>query len=94
MKEELAKQLGVTGRETSVTIKTINGSKTTKSTVVGGLKLSAAGDNKILIDIPNIYIREELSVEADEVATAKKLRKWKYLQRIAPNICQGDNVRR
>ena len=30
MKEELAKQLGVTGRETSVTIKTINGSKATK----------------------------------------------------------------
>ena len=92
MKEELAKQLVVTGRETSVTIKTINVSITTKSTVVEGLKVSAAGDKRILIDLPNIYTREDLPVEADEVATPNKLRKWKYLQRIAPNICQEDNV--
>ena len=40
MKESIKKELGISGRKTKITIKTLNGKQNMESTMVTGLKVS------------------------------------------------------
>ena len=41
--------------------------------------------------MPSRYTQEDLPVDNREIATAKKLKKWKYLDRFKPLISVDDN---
>ena len=42
--------------------------------------------------IPNVYLRSFLPVEREEIATPKKIKKWKYLNQITAEITQDDDT--
>ena len=42
------------------------------------------------IDLQVTYTKEDLTVNDEDVATPGKIRKWKYLERIAGEITQGQ----
>ena len=44
------------------------------------------------IDLPVTYTKEDLPVNDEDVATAEKIKRWKYLERIAGGITQGQFI--
>ena len=44
------------------------------------------------IDLPVTYTKEDLPVNDEDVATAEKIKRWKYLERIASEITQGQFI--
>ena len=42
--------------------------------------------------MPATYTKEDLPVDDEDVATPEKIRKWKYLERIAGEITQGQGI--
>ena len=85
MKESIKKKLGISGRKTEITIKTLNGKKNMKSTMVTRLKVSKIcyGEGIRWLNLPATYTREALPAVVGEVATQEKARKWKHLKIIA-----------
>ena len=44
------------------------------------------------IDLPVTYTKEDLPVDDEDVAKREKIRKWKYLEKIAREITQGQCI--
>ena len=44
------------------------------------------------IDLPVTYTKEDLPVDDEDVGTPEKMRKWKYLERIAGEVTQGQGI--
>ena len=42
--------------------------------------------------MPITYTKEDLPVDDEDVATPEKIRKWKYLERIAGEITLGQSI--
>ena len=93
VKEDLLKKLKIGGRATSISIKTLNGENTFQSHAVDGLQVcsSNAKSKKIWLNLPTTYTQNQLPVDTNEVATLKKLEKWKYLEPILGEISDNDD---
>ena len=79
--ETLINNLGVKGKNTSITIKTLNGVVTNKAMVVKGLKvLSGSGDLYDWLELPDRYTKKYLPVDKEDVVTPSKLKQWKHLE--------------
>ena len=63
-----------------------------KREAVSGLKVSKSSGERMLVDLPVTYMKEDLLVDDEDVATPEKIRKWKYLERIAGEITQGQSI--
>ena len=86
--------MGKDGTPTSITIKTLNGDVTNTSIAVEGLKVcadAASGKNRCL-KIPKAFSRDELQVDAEDIATPEKIAKWEYLDEILHEISQSSDV--
>ena len=91
--EKVVNNLGVKGRQTSITIKTINGEITNKTTLVKGLKVrSNLDDSKDWLELPDTYTKKYLPVDRDDIATPSKLQKWKHLEGIIDKIAKDDKI--
>ena len=44
------------------------------------------------IEVPNTHSRSFLPVEKEEIATPKKIKKWKYLNLITADITEDNNI--
>ena len=44
-----------------------------------------------MVELPRIYTQEDLRVDNREIATAEKLKKWKYLNELKPVMSVDDN---
>ena len=44
-----------------------------------------------MFELPRIYTKEDLQVDNREIATAEKLKKWKYLNELKPVMSIDDN---
>ena len=78
MRNKLLGALGLHGRKTSITVKTMNVEVTKSSEVLDGIKVAQASnesEEKILVQLPSTYIQEDLPVDNREIITAKKLKK-------------------
>ena len=74
---QLTNDLAISGRKTSLTIKTLNGELTSNSTA-GGLKVaSISEDNNEWLPLPKTIIRQDLPVENDDIRKPSQLRKSK-----------------
>ena len=82
------------GRATSISIKTLNGENKFQSHAVDGLQVcsSNAKSKKIWLNLPTTYTQNQLPVDTNEVATPKKLEKWKYLEPILGEISEKDDI--
>ena len=74
---------GIDGTPISITIKMLNGDVTNASVAVEGLKVcgAASGKNR-WVKIPKAFSRDELQVDAKDIATPQKIAKWEYLDEI------------
>ena len=84
--------MGIDG--TPITIKTMNDNVTNTSVAVEGLKVCAAaasGKNR-WVKIPKAFSRDELQVDAEDIATPEKIAKWEYLDEILHEISQSSDV--
>ena len=84
----------IDGTTTSITIKTFDGDVTNTSVAVEGLKVcvaGASGKNR-WVKIPKVFSRDELQVDAEDIATPEKIAKWEYLDEILHEISQSSDV--
>ena len=95
MKESIKRKLGISGRKTEITIKTLNGKQNMESTMVTGLKVSknVHGERIRWLNLPATYPREALPADAEEVATEEKSRKWEHLKIIADKLLTETNMK-
>ena len=94
MRNKLLGALGLHGRKTSITVKTMNGEVTKSFEVLHGIEVAQASNEskeKIWVQLPSTYTQEDLSVDNREIATAEKVKKWKYLDNLKPVMSLDDN---
>ena len=74
--DQLANDLGISGRNTSLTIKTLNGKFTSNLTVVEGLKVaSVSEDNSEWLPLLRTFSRPDLPVDNGDIIKPSQLRK-------------------
>ena len=73
--ERLPKRFGIKRRRTSITIKTLNGKVTNKSSVISGMKGASSRDScEDWPELPDTYTKKYLPVGKEGVATLSKLK--------------------
>ena len=76
--DQLRDHLRIPGRETSVTIKTINGEIKSPSKAIDGLQVSGINDDKgQWVPLPTTFTRAELPVDNDDITKPGQLKQWK-----------------
>ena len=74
--DQLANDLGISGRHTSLTIKTLNGKFTSNSTVVEGLKVAGVSEgNSEWLPLLRTFSRPDLPVDNGDIIKPSQLRK-------------------
>ena len=63
LKEEIIETLGITGAETRVTVKTLNGEVLQMTTVVENLELAGSLGRPKWIKLPRAYTKQDLPVD-------------------------------
>ena len=76
--------------KTNIKIKTLNGEESQETEAVSGLKVSKSSGERMWIDLPVTYTKEDLPVDGEDVATPEKIKRWEYLERIACETTQGQ----
>ena len=88
MDEQLLDGLQILGKETTITVKTINGEATELTRLVEGLKVTNGGrkthQKERWITLPKTYPRNDLAVESD--VKPSQIAKWKYLEQIKDEL--------
>ena len=83
-------------REDFNQFKTLNGNQKKSSSLVHGLIVSAPimlPSNQIhWIKLPKSFTRKEMPVDPVDIATPIKLKKWKYLDKMATHLAADDEV--
>ena len=91
--DQLANDLGISGRNTSLTIKTLNGELTNKSTAIDGLKVaSISEDNSQWLFLPRTFTRPDLTFDNDDITKPSHLRKCKYLENVTDQLNFSDDI--
>ena len=75
------------GRETSVTIKTINGKFRSLSKANDGLQVSGFnGDKNLSVPLSTTFTKNEFLVDDDDITKFGQLKQWKYLEAVATQL--------
>ena len=85
---DLARKLNAEGVQTTIKIKTLNEEKSQETEAASGLKVSKSSGERMWIGLPVTFLKENLPIDDEDVATPEKIRKWKYLERIVDEITQ------
>ena len=89
---DLARKLKTEAVQTTIKIKTLNGEESQEAEAVSGLKVSKSSGERMWIDLPVTYTKEDLPAGDEDVATPEKIKRWKHLERIAGEITQGQCI--
>ena len=89
---DLARKSKAEGVQTTNKIKTLDGEESQETEAVSGLKVSKSSGERMWIDLPVTYTKEDLHVDGEDVATPEKIKRWKYLERIADEITPGQCI--
>ena len=90
--DQLASDLAISGRKTSLTIKTLNGEFISNSTALEDLKVASISEgNKEWLPLPRTFTRADLPVDND-ITKPSQLRKWKYLENVINQLTFSDDV--
>ena len=88
----MARKLKAEGVKTTINIKKLNGEESQETEAVSGLKVSKSSGQRMWIDLTVAYTKEDLPVDDEDVGTPETMRKWKYLERIAGEVTQGQGI--
>ena len=78
--------------KTTIKIKTLNGEDTNESKAISGLKVSKSNEKPVWIDLPVTKCKTDLPVGDKDVVTPNKIKERKYLEKIAEEIAQEENI--
>ena len=93
VKEDIVSVLGLEGVSTTIPVKTLSGETSDETKAVDGLQVSSSSfEDARWISLPRTFTRNELPVDCEEIATPENIKKWKYLDEIAKEICQDDSM--
>ena len=91
--DQLANGLGLSGRKTSLTIKTLNGEFISNSTALEGLKVAnISEDNSECLPFPRTLTRPYLPVDDDDITKPSQLRKCKYRENVTNQLTFSDEI--
>ena len=91
MKTNLLEELKVSGVQTAVTIKTLNGDYKHSAITVDCLEVANVDEKKReWIKLPRVFSQDDLPAASDEIATADNIQKWEYLDKIIPKMKNFD----
>ena len=91
--DQLRDHLHIPGRETSVTIKTINGKIKSPSKAIDGLQVSGINDDKSQwVPLPTTFTRADLPVDNDDITKPGQLKQWKYLGLVINQLNLEENI--
>ena len=80
--ERLVDKLKASGIKTTINLKTMGNSVNQQTTRIQGLKISAIDDDEVPVELPPVFTRSSLPVEAGQIPTRKDLRAWDHLKAI------------
>ena len=89
---DLARKLKADGIKTTIIIKTLNGEDTQESETISGLKVSKSIGKPVWIDLPVTYAKTGLPGGNEDVVAPNKIKEWEYLEKIADEITQTENI--
>eukprot|EP00794_Sanderia_malayensis_P020968 gene20968-23024_t len=81
--ESLAEKLKVAGRKTTISLKTMGNTVNQQTTMIHGLQISAPDGEEVLVDLPTVFTKPNLPVEAWQIPTSKDLAAWSHLKTIS-----------
>ena len=85
--DQLANDLAISGRTTSLTIKRLNGEFTSNSIALEGLKVaSISGDNSEWLPLQRTFTRPDVPVDNDDITKPFQLRTWKQLENVTDKL--------
>ena len=91
--DQLASDLAINGRKTSLTIKTLNGEFISNSTALEDLKVANISEgNKEWLPLPRTFTRVDLPVDNDDMTKPSQLMKWKYLENVINQLTFSDDI--
>ena len=94
-KEKLSSDLGIQGRKTSITIKTMNGEVTKSSEALEDLEVAQALNGeaeRVWVKLTCTYTQEDLSVDSNELAAIEKIKRWAYLDNANTEVNANDKI--
>jgi len=91
MKEALRNKLGLDGRKTSITIRTLNGEENMESITLTRLKVASDVKGGEWLNLPATYTKRDLPADMEEVATREKIKRWDHLNTIANRLPEESN---
>ena len=92
----LLNELGVIGRQTSLTLETAIGKETIHTSAIDGLYVRCTDEHRTLypkspdIKLPTTFTRSSLPADKSDIATKERASRWKHLQDIAKNMSNYD----
>ena len=92
IRTDLARKLKGDGIKTSIKIKILNGEDTQESEAISGLKVLKSIGKPVWIDLPVTYAKTDLPVGDEDVITPNKIKDRIYLEKIADEITQTENI--
>ena len=93
--KNLLSDLGVQGRKTSITVKTMNGEVPKSSEVLEDLEkahTSNGNTERVWVKLCYTYAQEDLPMDSNKVAAINKIRMWDYLGKIKAEINANGNI--
>ena len=91
--DQLRDHLFISGREISVSIKTINGVFKSPSRGIYSLQVPGINDDKNLwVSLPTTFTRDQLPVDNDDKTKSGQLKKWKYSEAVVNQLNFGGNI--
>ena len=92
IRTDLARKLKADGMKTTTKIKSLNGGRYPRIRSNQRIKVSKSIGKPVLIDFPVTYAKTDLPVGDEIVVTPNKIKEWKYLEKIADEITQSENI--
>ena len=91
--EDLIKELQLSGRKTTLNLKTLNIERTESTVLIDGMDVKGVSGNNNMIKLSKMYARTELPVEKEGIATPDKIKQSDYLKVIPSDITQPDGIK-
>ena len=91
--EDLIKELQLSGRKTTLNLKTLNIERTESTVLIDGIDVKGVSGNNNMIKLSKMYARTELPVDKEGIATPDKIKQSDYLKVIPSDITQPDGIK-
>ena len=91
--EDLIKELQLSGRKTTLNLKTLNIERTESTVLIDGMDVKGVSGNNNMIKLSKMCARTELPVDKEGIATPDKIKQSDYLKVIPSDITQPDGIK-